>query len=73
MPGQQKVVVAAPNRPRAPGSNEEEYVEEVMLPLGGTNEKEYRCKVCGKVSKFKTGETSRAHESCESPTMFELW
>lgn len=36
------------------GSSETEYVEEVLLPLGsGLGEKEYRCKVCGKVSKFK--------------------
>jgi len=35
------------------GSSETEYVEEVLLPLGSCGEKEYRCKVCGKVSKFK--------------------
>ena len=35
------------------GSTETEYVEEVLLPLGSCGEKEYRCKVCGKVSKFK--------------------
>ena len=36
------------------GSSDTEYVEEVLLPLGsGLGEKEYRCKVCGKVSKFK--------------------
>jgi len=38
---------------RAGAHNEEEDIEEVLLPLGSMGEKEFRCKICGKCSKFK--------------------